>query len=76
MIRAITVTILAGVLWFAFIVLYLAFYAINMNLWQKAAIFLATGAIVGGIIAVLWVIYGLKSGKSQSARKTINRRTT
>ncbi len=64
MIRAITVTIIVGVLWFAFIVLYLAFYAINMNFWQKTALFLATGAIVGGIIAVFWVIYGIKSGKS------------
>ena len=64
MIWPITATILAGVLWFAFIVLYLAFYAIDMNFWQKAAIFLAAGAIVGGIVAVFWVIYGLKRGKS------------
>ncbi len=61
MMTAITATIMAGVLWFAFIVLYLAFYASNMDFWQKAAVFLASGAIVGGVVAVFWVIYGLKS---------------
>ena len=53
-------TILVGVLWFAFIVLYLAFYAGDFNLWQKAAVFLASGAIAGGLIAVFWVKWALK----------------
>jgi len=54
-------TILAGVVWFAFIVLYLAFYAADLDFWQKAAVFLASGALVGGIIAVVWVMYALKA---------------
>ena len=53
-------TILVGVFWFAFIVLYLAFFAESFNFWQKAAIFLATGAIASGVIAVLWVKWALK----------------
>ena len=53
-------TILVGAFWFAFIVLYLAFYADNFNLWQKTAVFLASGAIAGGIIAALWVKWALK----------------
>ncbi len=53
-------TILVGVLWFAFIVLYLAFYAVNFNLWQKAAVFLASGAIAGGLIAVFWIKWALR----------------
>lgn len=57
---SVTATILAGALWFAFIVLYLAFYAGGMDFWQKAAIFLASGAIVIAIIAVFWTRYGLK----------------
>jgi hypothetical protein len=52
-------TILVSVFWFAFIVLYLAFYAGNYNLWQKAAVFLASGAIATGLIAVFWVKWAL-----------------
>jgi hypothetical protein len=57
---SVTATILAGAIWFAFILLYLAFYAGGMDLWQKAAVFLASGAIVGAIIGVFWARYGLK----------------
>jgi hypothetical protein len=57
---SVTATILAGAIWFAFIVLYLAFYAGGMGLWQKAAVFLASGAIVAAIIGVFWARYGLK----------------
>jgi len=53
-------TVLAFVCWFAFIVLYLAFFAGNMDFWQRVAIFLASGAIVGGIVAVLWIKWALK----------------
>mgnify|MGYP001100239405 FL=1 len=31
-----------------------------MNLWQKAAVFLATGAIAGGIVAVAWIRWAIK----------------
>lgn len=54
------VSIIVPVLWFAFIVLYLAFYAGGLNIWQKLAVFLASVAIVGGIVGVIWVVYGLK----------------
>jgi len=53
-------TIFVGVFWFAFIVLYLAFFAGGFNLWQKAAVFLASGAIASGIIAVFWVKWAMK----------------
>jgi hypothetical protein len=61
LVSSVTATILAGAIWFAFIVLYLAFYAGGMDFWQKAAVFLASGVIVGAIIGVLWARYGLKS---------------
>jgi len=48
-------TVIIVVAWFAFIVLYLAFFADGYNLWQKAAIFLASGAIAAGVVAVLWI---------------------
>ena len=52
-------TILVGVFWFAFIVLYLAFFASGFDFWQKLAIFLATGAVASGLIAVFWVKWAL-----------------
>jgi len=53
-------TIVISVSWFAFIVLYLAFFAGGINLWQKVAVFLASGAIATGLIAVLWVKWTMK----------------
>ncbi len=53
-------TILVGTFWFAFIVLYLAFFAESFNYWQKAAIFLASGAVAAGVVAVFWVKWALK----------------
>jgi hypothetical protein len=52
-------TILVGTFWFAFIVLYLAFFAPGFSLWQKAAIFLATGAVATGLIAAFWVKWAM-----------------
>jgi nitroreductase len=67
-------TISAGALWFAFIVLYLAFYAGNLDVWQKAAVFLASGVLVGAIVAVYWVTYGF-SLRSISPRLQLFGRT-
>jgi len=53
-------TILVGVFWFVFIVLYLAFFASGFGFWQKLAIFLATGAVASGLIAVFWVKWALE----------------
>jgi len=57
-------TILAAAIWFAFVVLYLAFYAGNLDLWQRTAVFLASGVLVGAVIAVFWVTYGFKALES------------
>lgn len=53
-------TILVGVFWFAFMVLYLAFFASGLDFWQKLAIFLATGAVASGLVAVFWVKWALE----------------
>ena len=52
-------TIVVGTFWFAFIVLYLAFFASGFDFWQKLAIFLATGAVAMGLIAAFWVKWAL-----------------
>lgn len=50
-----TVAIIFG--WLAFIVLYLAFFAGGFDFWQKLAIFIASGAIVIGAVALMWIRY-------------------
>ena len=52
-------TIVAFFAWLAFIVLFLAF-GVNFTFWQSLAVFIASGAIVIAIIAVIWIRWALK----------------
>ena len=56
----VTGTIIAIFGWLAFIVLYLAFFAGGLDFWQKAAIFIASGAIVLGAIISIWASWALR----------------
>jgi hypothetical protein len=53
-------TIVIGVGWLAFIVLYLAFFAGGFDFWQKLAVFIASGAIACGIVALMWVRWAIR----------------
>jgi hypothetical protein len=53
-------TIIAAACWLASIVIYLAFFANGFDFWQRFAVFIASGAVVFAIIAVLWVKLALK----------------
>ena len=53
-------TVVAFLGWLAFIVLYLAFYGGNFSFWQSLAVFIASGAVVIAIIAVMWIYWALK----------------
>jgi hypothetical protein len=53
-------TVVAALGWLAFIVLYLAFYAGNLTFRQSLAVFIASGAIVLAVIAVLWISWTMK----------------
>jgi hypothetical protein len=53
-----TVAVIVG--WLAFIVLYLAFFVGNFYFWQKLSVFIASGAIILGIIAIVWIKWALK----------------
>jgi hypothetical protein len=53
-----TVVILFG--WLAIVVLYLAFFAGGFDFWQKLAVFIASGAIVIAIVAVMWIRWAVK----------------
>jgi hypothetical protein len=56
----ISATVASIVGWLAFIVLYLAFFVGSFDFWQKLAVFIASGAIVLGIIAIVWIRWALK----------------
>lgn len=53
-------TVIIGVGWLAFIVLYLAFFAGGFDFWQKLAILIASGTIACGIVALMWIKWMLK----------------
>ena len=53
-----TVAVLFG--WLAIVVLYLAFFAGGFDFWQKLAVFVASGAIVIAIVAIIWIKWALK----------------
>ncbi|MCK4424989.1 hypothetical protein KAU93_04815 [Candidatus Bathyarchaeota archaeon] len=53
-------TVMLNACWLTFIVIYLAFFAGDMDFWQKLAIFIASGTIVGGITAFMWIKWALK----------------
>jgi len=53
-------TLLIGIGWLVFIVLYLAFFAGGFDFWQKLAIFIASGAIVIGIVSIMWIRWAVK----------------
>jgi len=53
-------TVVAFLGWLAFIVLYLAFYAGGFTFWQSLAVFIASGAIVIAVIAVMWIYWVMK----------------
>lgn len=48
-------SVIVGVSWFVFIILFLAFYAGNFDFWQNTAIFLASLITAIGIVAVMWI---------------------
>ena len=52
-------TIIVGVGWLAFILLWLAFYAGKFDFWQNLAVFLVSVIVAVGITAVMWVKWAL-----------------
>jgi len=56
----VTATIIVGIGWLVFLILFLAFYAGNYSFWQNIAIFLASTLIAGGFIAAMWAAWALR----------------
>jgi hypothetical protein len=53
-------TVIVGVCWLAFVLLFLAFFAGNFNFWQNVAISIVSIIVAGGIVAVMWIKWALR----------------
>ncbi len=60
LVSRITGSLVIGVCWFVFIVLYLAFFSGGFDFWQKVAIFVTSGAIAGAVIAIIWIRWAIR----------------
>ncbi len=52
-------TVIVGVGWLAFILLWRAFYAGNFEFWQNLAMFIVSVIVAIGIVAVIWIKWAL-----------------
>ncbi|MGA2766980.1 MAG: hypothetical protein ABSF24_01515 [Candidatus Bathyarchaeia archaeon] len=52
-------TVIVGVGWLAFILIWLAFYAGNFDFWQNLAMLLVSVIVAIGIVAVIWIKWAL-----------------
>ena len=55
-------TIICGVGWLIFLIVWLFFYANNFNVYQNIAIFIVSLLAIGGIMGAVWAPWGIKHG--------------
>ena len=65
----VSLTIIMGVGWLVFLILWLFFYASGFNVYQNIAIFIVSLLIVGGIIAAAWAPWGIRHGRKFEKEK-------
>lgn len=56
----ISLSIIMGVGWLAFLILWFFFYAQNFSLYQNIAVFFASLLIIGGILGAAWAPWGMR----------------
>ncbi len=61
----VAVSIVMGVGWLIFLILFLAFYAEGFSIWENLAIVLASILVKGAIRGPMWAYWGLKIGRAQ-----------
>ena len=59
----ISLSIITGIGWLVFLILWLFFYAAGFNLYHNIAIFIVSILVVGGILGASWTPWGMKYGK-------------
>jgi membrane protease YdiL (CAAX protease family) len=75
----VAVSIVTGVSWLIFLILFLAFYAGGFSIYQNLAIVLASVLVVGAILGPMWAYWGIKTGhawEKKARRKKTRRRST
>lgn len=72
----VAVSIVVGVGWLLFLVIFLGFYAEGFNIYQNLAIILASILVVGAILGSMWTYWGIKYGWKweQSTRRSKRRK--
>lgn len=58
----VSLSIIMGVGWLIFLILWLFFYASGFNVYQNIAIFLVSILAVGGVVGAAWAPCGIKYG--------------
>ncbi len=58
----ISLSIIVGIGWLIFLILWLFFYASGFSIYQNIAIFIVSLLAVGGILGASWAPWGMKHG--------------
>ena len=59
----VSLSIIICIGWFVFLILWLAFYASDYNVYQNIAIVLSSLLIVGAVMGASWASWGMKHGR-------------
>jgi len=58
----VSLSIIVGVGWLIFLILWLFFYASGFNIYQNIAIFIVSILVVGGVLGASWAPWGMRHG--------------
>jgi len=70
----VAVSIVVGVGWLIFLILFLAFYAEGFSIYKNLAIILASILVMGAILGPMWAYWGIKTGRAR--KKKVRKRRT
>ena len=62
-------TIVLSVAWLCFVLLYLAFWTTGLSLFQSVAVFIVSLLVLGGLLGVMWVRWGMKMAEEAAKPK-------
>ena len=70
----VAVSIVVGVGWLIFLILFLAFYADGFSIYQNLAIILASLLVVGAILGPMWAYWGIKTSRAWKKKRVKRKR--
>ena len=56
----IAISVVVGVAWLVFLIIFFAFYAESFSIYRNLAIFIASILVVGAILGPMWIYWGIK----------------